>query len=220
MEFDAKSDQVKKTGTTTVGLVCKDGIILASDRRATMGYYIANKKTPKIHMISDRIGMTIAGGVGDAQTLVRWMQAEIKLYELKHGRKISVEGAATLLANILSNYKFYPFFVQLLVGGVDPSPRVFSVDMLGGVTEEDITATGSGSPIAMGVLEEMFVKEGNVRENAPIAARAVGAAMKRDAGSGEGVDVLIITPGGAEMLSDKEVKELKEPKESKKHPEH
>lgn len=212
MEFDAKSDQVKNTVTTTVGLVCRDGVVLASDRRATMGYYIANKKMPKIHLISDRIGMTIAGGVGDAQTLVRWMQAEIKLYELKHGRKISVGGAATLLANILANYKFYPFFVQLLVGGVDDRPRVFNVDMLGGVTEEDITATGSGSPIAMGVLEEMFIKDGSVRDNAPIAYRAVGAAIKRDAGSGEGVDVLIITPHGVEMLGDRDF--------AKKHAEH
>ncbi|MEW5997132.1 MAG: archaeal proteasome endopeptidase complex subunit beta [Candidatus Micrarchaeota archaeon] len=210
--MDMKSDQVKNTVTTTVGLVCRDGVVLASDRRATMGYYIANKKMPKIHLISDRIGMTIAGGVGDAQTLVRWMQAEIKLYELKHGRRISVEGAATLLANILANYKFYPFFVQLLVGGVDEKPRVFNVDMLGGITEEDITATGSGSPIAMGVLEEMFVKDGSVRDNAPIAHRAVGAAIKRDAGSGEGVDVLIITPHGTEMLGDKDF--------AKKHAEH
>lgn len=203
---EMKNDQIKKTGTTTVGVVCKDGIILASDRRATMGYYIANKKTPKIHMISDRIGMTIAGGVGDAQTIVRWMQAEIKLYELKHAKKMTVEAASTLLANILSNYKYYPFFVQLLVGGVDEKPHVYSVDMLGGVTEEDITATGSGSPIAMGVLEEMFIREGGVKENAPIAYRAVGAAIKRDAGSGEGVDVLIITPHGTEMLSDKDFK--------------
>ncbi|NYZ60079.1 archaeal proteasome endopeptidase complex subunit beta [Candidatus Micrarchaeota archaeon] len=203
---EMKNDQIKKTGTTTVGLVCKDGVILASDRRATMGYYIANKKTPKIHMISDRIGMTIAGGVGDAQTLVRWMQSEIKLYELKHSRKMTVEAASTLLANILSNYKYYPFYVQLLVGGVDEKPHVYSVDMLGGVTEEDITATGSGSPIAMGVLEEMFIKDGSVKDNAPIAARAVGAAIKRDAGSGEGVDILIITPHGIETLTEKDFK--------------
>ena len=202
--MDEMKNQIKKTGTTTIGLVCKDGVILASDRRATMGYYIANKKTPKIHMISDRIGMTIAGGVGDAQTLVRWMQSEIKLYELKHSRKMTVEAASTLLANILSNYKYYPFYVQLLVGGVDEKPHVYSVDMLGGVTEEDITATGSGSPIAMGVLEEMFIRDGSVKDNAPIAARAVGAAIKRDAGSGEGVDVLIITPHGIEKFTEKD----------------
>ncbi len=202
--MDEMKNQIKKTGTTTVGLVCKDGVILASDRRATMGYYIANKKTPKIHMISDRIGMTIAGGVGDAQTLVRWMQSEIKLYELKHSRKMTVEAASTLLANILANYKYYPFYVQLLVGGVDEKPHVYSVDMLGGVTEEDITATGSGSPIAMGVLEEMFIRDGSVKDNAPIAARAVGAAIKRDAGSGEGVDILIITPHGIETFTEKD----------------
>jgi proteasome beta subunit len=206
MEMDSKEQMIKKTGTTTVGLVCKDGVILASDKRATMGYYIANKKTPKIHLISDYIGMTIAGGVGDAQALVRWMRAEIRMYELKHGRRITVEGAATLLANILSGNKYYPFFVQLLVGGVDEKARVFSVDMLGGVTEEDITATGSGSPIAMGVLEEMYIKDGSVKDNAPIAYRAVGAAIKRDAGSGEGVDVLIITSHGTELLGDKDFK--------------
>ncbi|MDD5096553.1 MAG: archaeal proteasome endopeptidase complex subunit beta [Candidatus ainarchaeum sp.] len=204
--MDSKEQMIKKTGTTTVGLVCKDGVVLASDKRATMGYYIANKKTPKIHLISDYIGMTIAGGVGDAQSLVRWMRAEIRMYELKHGRRMTVEGAATLLANILSGNKYYPFFVQLLVGGMDEKAHVFSVDMLGGVTEEDITATGSGSPIAMGVLEEMYIKDGSVKDNAPIAYRAVGAAMKRDAGSGEGVDVLIITPHGTEMLGDKDFK--------------
>lgn len=203
---EMKADQIKKTGTTTVGLVCKDGVVLASDKRATMGYYIASKDVLKIAQINDRIAMTIAGGVGDAQALIRWMKAEIKLYELKNGRKMSVEAAATLLANILSQYKYYPFFVQILVGGVDEKGRIFSVDMLGGVTEEKYTATGSGSPIAMGLIEDIYTEDCEIKEGVKTAVRAVNSAMKRDSASGEGVSVMVITKKGAELLNSKEIK--------------
>lgn len=207
MDVDSK-DIAKKTGTTTVGLVCKDGIVLASDRRATMGYFIASKDVDKIYPINDHIAMTIAGGVGDAQTLVRWMKAETKLYELKQEKKMSVEAAATLLANILAQYKFFPFFVQLLVGGLDERARIFSVDMLGGVTEEKMTSTGSGSPIALGVLEELYVEERSVEANLPIAAKAVHAAMKRDAASGENVDLTFVTKEGFRRIPRKDVKDI------------
>ncbi|MFP3949778.1 MAG: archaeal proteasome endopeptidase complex subunit beta [Candidatus Micrarchaeia archaeon] len=203
---ETKADQVKKTGTTTVGLVCKNGVVLASDKRATMGYYIASKDVQKIEKINDRIAMTLAGGVGDAQSLVRWMRAEIKLYELKNQREMSVEAAATLLANILSQYKFYPFFVQILIGGVDKTARVFSVDMLGGATEEKYTATGSGSPIAMGLIEELYKPELETEEAIRVAVKAVNTAMKRDSASGEGVTVMLITDKGADLLPEKEIR--------------
>jgi proteasome beta subunit len=203
---EMKADQVKKTGTTTIGLVCKDCVVMASDKRATMGFYIASKDVLKIASINDTIAMTIAGGVGDAQSLIRWMKAEIKLYELKNGRKMSVEAAATLLANILSQYKYYPFFVQILVGGMDEKGRVFSVDMLGGVTEETYTATGSGSPIAMGLIEELYKPDLEMNDGIRVAVKAVNTAMKRDAASGEGVSVLVITKKGSELLTPKEIK--------------
>ena len=203
---EMKADQVKKTGTTTIGLVCKDCVVMASDKRATMGFYIASKDVLKIASINDTIAMTIAGGVGDAQSLIRWMKAEIKLYELKNGRKMSVEAAATLLANILSQYKYYPFFVQILVGGMDEKGRVFSVDMLGGVTEETYTATGSGSPIAMGLIEELYRPDLEMKDGIKVAVKAVNTAMKRDAASGEGVSVLVITKKGSELLTPKEIK--------------
>jgi proteasome beta subunit len=204
---DAKMNGVH-TGTTTVGLICKDGVVLASDRRATMGYLIASKDIDKIYPISERIAMTIAGGVGDAQTLVRWMTAELKLYELKHEKPITVEAAATLLANILAQYKFFPFFVQLLVGGIDERPRLFSVDMLGGITEEKMTSTGSGSPIAYGVLEELYSSDRDITVNLPIAAKAVSAAMKRDAASGERVDLVVITKFGFKRMEKEDVARL------------
>lgn len=201
-------NDAKKTGTTTVGLVCSDGIVLASDRRATMGYFIASKDIDKIYQVGDNLAMTIAGSVGDAQTLIRWMTAEVKLYELKHERPITVEAAATLLANILSQYKYYPFFVQLLIGGIDERPRLFSVDMLGGITEETMTSTGSGSPIAFGVLEE-FYSEGKATDaNLTIAAKAVSAAMKRDAASGENVDLVVVNREGFKRMPRDDVKKL------------
>ncbi|HSB47355.1 MAG TPA: archaeal proteasome endopeptidase complex subunit beta [Candidatus Bilamarchaeum sp.] len=204
---DVKTKGVQ-TGTTTVGLVCKDGIVLASDRRATMGYLIASKDIDKIYPVSDRIAMTIAGGVGDAQTLIRWMQAELKLYELRHEKAPTVEAAATLLANILTQYKFYPFFVQLLIGGTDERPRLFSVDMLGGITEEKMTSTGSGSPIAYGVLEELFHPDRDIATNLPIAAKSVAAAMRRDAASGERVDLVTVTRSGFRRFDKEEISKL------------
>ncbi|MBI5051242.1 archaeal proteasome endopeptidase complex subunit beta [Candidatus Micrarchaeota archaeon] len=205
-----QAQKIVNTGTTTVGLVCRDGLVLASDRRATMGYLIASKDIDKIYALDNYIGMTIAGGVGDAQTLVRWMTAEIKLYKLKHDKRITAESAATLLANILTQYKYYPFFVQLLIGGMDEDGkiRLFSVDMLGGVTEEKLTSTGSGSPVAYGVLEELYKEDGAIAENAKVAAKAVSAAMKRDAASGERVDLVVIDKQGFRRYDKSEVKNL------------
>jgi proteasome beta subunit len=197
-----------QTGTTTVGLVCKDGIVLASDRRATMGYLIASKDIDKIYPISDTIAMTIAGSVGDAQTLIRWMNSEVKLYELKHEKTMSVEAAAVLLSNILVQYKYYPFFVQLLLGGMDERPRLFSVDMLGGITEEKMTSTGSGSPVAYGVMEELYAEDRDIEANLAVAAKAVSAAMRRDAATGERVDLVTVTKAGFKRFDKEEVKKI------------
>lgn len=201
-------EAARQTGTTTIGLVCKDGVVFASDRRATMGYFIASKDIDKIYPLTDRIAMTIAGSVGDAQTLIRWMSSELKLYQLKHEKPPTVEAAATLLANILSQYKFFPFFVQLLIGGIDEKPRLFSVDMLGGITEEKYTSTGSGSPIAYGVLEELYKADKDIDINLPVAAKAVTAAMKRDAASGERVDLVVVSKAGFRRLDKEDVARL------------
>jgi proteasome beta subunit len=206
--MDETESKTLKTGTTTVGLVCKDAVVLASDRRATMGYLIASKDIDKIYPIAENIGMTIAGGVGDAQTLVRWMQAETKLYSLRQGKKMSVSSAASLLANILVQYKYYPFYVQLLVGGFDGKAKLFSVDMLGGVTEEKLASTGSGSPIAYGVLEEMYKEDGHVADCMKVAAKAISAAMRRDAATGERVDLVVFNADGFRRCSKEEVKQL------------
>jgi len=191
-------------GTTTVGLVFHDGVVLATERRATMGSMIASKRAKKVYRIADRIGMTIAGGVGDAQTLARLMQVECSLYEIRRGRDMTVGAAASLLSNVLNQHRSYPYYVQLLVGGFDvEGPSVYSVDAMGGATkEEDIVATGSGSPFAYGVLEDRFEADMDEEEAMSLAKRALRSAIRRDSASGESMSIVVITKDKYEEMSE------------------
>jgi proteasome beta subunit len=188
------SEMVYK-GTTTVGLVFEDGVVLATEMRATMGNLIASKRAKKIYQITKRIGMTTAGGVGDAQQLIRLMQVESSLYEIRRGKTMSVGAVSTLLSNYLNQNRYYPYYVQLLVGGFDDKgPAVYSVDAMGGATkEEEIVATGSGSPFAYGILEDQYKHGMSEADARDLAVRAVKTAMRRDAGSGEDIMVVVIT---------------------------
>ncbi len=183
------------TGTTTVGLTFNGGVVLATEKRATMGYLIASKKAKKIYRIADRIGMTIAGGVGDAQQLARIMTVECSLYEIRRGKPITVAAASTLLSNYLNQNRYFPYYVQLLVGGYDRNgPSVYAVDALGGATrEEEFISTGSGSPMALGVLEDQYRTDMDEKDAADLAIRALKAAMRRDIASGEDISVVVIT---------------------------
>src|SRR5579864_4278159 len=144
-------------GTTTIGLVCKDGVVLATERRATAGNVIANKMTQKLFKIDNNIGITVAGLVGDAQVLGRYLRAEVALYRLRRSAPLSAEGAATLLANILSGNRMFPYYAWLILGGVDQKGgHVFSVDPAGGSIEDRYVSVGSGSTFAYGVLEENY----------------------------------------------------------------
>ena len=208
-EAPENDKKVLQTGTTTVGLVCSDGIVMASDRRATMGYFIANKDIQKVYQIDDNLSMTIAGGVGDAQALIRLMQAESSLYKFKHGKPIAVKSAASLLSNLLHNYRFYPFYVQLIIGGYDgEKAEIYSLDAAGGMTNEKYVSTGSGSPIAYGLLEELYKDNGSVKDNLRAAGKAIAAAMKRDAATGEHVDLISITKSGFKRYERAEVEKM------------
>ncbi|MFH1285741.1 MAG: archaeal proteasome endopeptidase complex subunit beta [Candidatus Micrarchaeota archaeon] len=192
-------------GTTTVGLVCSDGVVFAADKRASMGYFIANKETDKIHMIDEKTAITMAGLVADAQALVRIMKAEAQLYKMRTGKPLSVNAACMLLANLMHQYKGFPFMVQLLIGGYDSEPRIFNLDAVGGVTEEKFVSTGSGSPMVYGVLEESYREGKSVKENLALAVRAVSTAMKRDCASGDGIDLVAITKDGFKKYTKEEV---------------
>jgi proteasome beta subunit len=198
----------RKTGTTTVGIVCGDGTVFAADKRATMGYFIANRDVPKIFQVDDTLGVTVAGSVGDAQALVRLIKAEIELYKMTKGAPMTINAAATLLANVLFGSKYFPFYVQMLIGGYDTQARVYSLDPVGGTMEEKFVSTGSGSPTAYGVLEEGYKEGMKTKEGVRLAARAVSTALKRDCGSGDGVEVVVINKDGYRRLAEAEVKEM------------
>ncbi|NJD76029.1 MAG: archaeal proteasome endopeptidase complex subunit beta [Candidatus Methanoperedens sp.] len=205
-------DDMQYKGTTTIGLVCDTGVVLASERRATMGHFIASKDAKKVYQIDDLIAMTTAGSVGDAQRLVKWMQVEAKLYKMRREEPMTVKGIVSLLANILSGNRYYPYFVQLLVGGVDKNgPSVYSIDALGGtIDEKKAVATGSGSPMAYGVLEDRYREKMPIDEGVELAVRALHNAMKRDSASGDGIHVIKITPEGYIEIEDTEIKKLRE----------
>jgi len=208
LESEARANSLK-TGTTTVGMVCSDGVVLASDKRATMGHFIASKDVTKIFEIDDGIAMTVAGSVGDAQALVRILRAECQLFKLKYSKSMSAKNASTLLANIMFQYKFYPYYVQLIVAGREDSGYgMYSIDAIGGTTEELMTSTGSGSPIAYGVLESNYKQGVGTKDMSSVAIKAVNTAMKRDSASGESVDVVIISKSGVKRLSKAEVEKL------------
>nr|WP_320160630.1 archaeal proteasome endopeptidase complex subunit beta [uncultured Methanoregula sp.] len=203
-------EQVQESmkGTTTIGIVFAGGVILATEKRATMGYMIASKKAKKVYQVAERIGMTTAGGVGDAQQLARILTVECNLYQIRRSRPITVGATATLLSNYLNQNRYFPYYVQLLVGGIDEKgPSVYSVDAMGGATkEEEVVATGSGSPMAYGVLEDRFRPNMTEDEAIEIAVRGLKSAMKRDAGSGEGIHIVVITKDKYEVQSEDVVK--------------
>jgi len=190
-------------GTTTIGMVCKDGTILATERRATAGSFIANKATQKLFRIDSNVGITIAGLVGDAQMLARYLRAEVTLYRLRRNAPLSVEGVSTLLANILSGSRLYPYYAWLLVGGWDAKGgHVYSVDPAGGSIEDRYVSTGSGSTFVYGLLEEGYSRDMSMSEGIDLALRGLTVAMRRDSASGDGYLV--------NTISAKEYRELTE----------
>ena len=181
--------------TTIVGIKSKEGVMLASDRRASKGFFIGSKITQKISKVDDTLAMAIAGQLSDAEYMIKMAKAERKLVELRRGYPLSVRESARLIANLAySGLKSYtPYFVELLVAGVDANgTHVYSADMSGAITEEDFASSGSGSPIAYGVLESGYNQNITLEESKILAAKAVAAAIERDLGSGNGVDVLEI----------------------------
>lgn len=196
-------------GTTTVGLACKDGVILASDSRATAGYLIASKEARKVFKVSENIGMTIAGGVGDAQSLVDILKVEMGYYSMREGEPMPVNAAARLIANVLNYYRMFPFIANLIVGGVDgDGARVYFIDLDGSLVEDKMVSTGSGSPVAYGVLEGEFSENMTVKQALPIAIRAVKTAMKRDIATGNEIKVATITRDGYRELPPEEIRKL------------
>ena len=184
-------------GATTVGVVCQDGIILAAEKRVSYGFFIASKGGKKVFKITDTIGAACAGLVSDMQVLVRDVEANANLFSMDVGRKISVRAAAKLMSNILFNRRMMPLITQTIVGGVDDDgPSLWVLDVLGSVLPDDYAVVGTGTEIAIAVIEESYRKDLKVAEAKDLVTRAIKSAISRDTMSGDGIDMLIITKQG------------------------
>lgn len=202
MDIENVNENLKKylKGTTTLGFVCSDGVVIASDTRVTMGYLISDKEARKIYQIDDRIAMTTAGLFGDNQALVRIMRAQASLLKMQ-GKPMTVKMASTLLSNILNERRMFPFLVQLIVAGYDTRGRIFELDSVGGISEKKMASTGSGSPVAYGVLENEYREGMSVEEGIKLAIKAMKSALERDAATGNHIRVVTITSKGYKELS-------------------
>jgi len=186
-------------GATTIGVIFKEGVILASEKRVSYGYFIISKGGKKVFKITDHIGAACAGLVSDMQILVRDVEAYANLYRLDTNRPISVRATAKVTANVLFNSRFMPLITQTIVGGIDDEgASLFVLDVLGSLIPDKYAAVGTGAEIAVGVLEEGYRENMTLKEARDLVMRAVKSAISRDAMSGNGVDFLIISKKGIE----------------------
>ncbi|MEM3462640.1 MAG: archaeal proteasome endopeptidase complex subunit beta [Candidatus Bathyarchaeia archaeon] len=185
-------------GATTIGLVFKDGVVLASERRVSYGYFVVSKSGKKVFKITDNVGVAYAGIVADMQMLTRESAAYANLYFLERGRRASVRNVAKILSNILFSMRLFPYLAQAIVGGVDEEgPSIYTLDPLGSLLRDDYASVGTGSEIAIGVLEAEYKNDMSAGQAVELVKKATKAATARDVGSGEEMDLLIITKEGS-----------------------
>ena len=191
-------------GATTIGVTFKDGVILASEKRVSYGYLVVSKTGKKVFKITDFIGAACAGLVSDMQVLVREVEAYVNLFVLDSGRPISVRSTAKLMSNLLFNRRLGPLITQTIVGGIDDEgPSLYSLDPLGSVLPDKYTVVGSGTELAMGVVEEGYKDNMSAQEAKELVVKAMKSAISRDIMSGDGTAFLIITKDGIQEESTK-----------------
>ena len=202
MEKDAQSQYLWIPGATTIGVVCRDGVILASEKRVSYGYLVISKGGKKVFKITEHIGAACAGLVSDMQILVREVEAYANLFNLDVGRPISVRSAAKLMSNLLFSRRLAPLITQTIVGGIDDEgASLYVLDILGSVIPDKYAVVGSGTEIAMGVLEEGYKEGLTLKEAKDLVLRSIKSAISRDIMSGNGIDFLIITKDGTQEES-------------------
>ena len=194
-------------GTTTVAIQVKDGVVLCADMRASAGYFIANNNTMKIQKIERHVGLTLAGGVADAQNIVDVLRYHANLHRIQKNEPISINSLARLTSLMFHQNRGYPFIADILVGGFDNTgPTLFNIDMFGSVEKKKYVTTGSGSPVAYGLLEDEYSKDLSLEEAKNVALRAVKAAITRNIGTGDGINVALIDKNGFRLLTDEQKK--------------
>ncbi len=198
-----------KTGTTTLGIVCKDGIVIAADKRATAGSFIAAKDVEKVVQINDNLAITTAGSVSDIQLFIKLLRAELKLKNIKTNRVHTIKEAANLSARMVYDgaRQYFPSMAHFLLAGFDNTgTHLYEIYPDGSMSEiKDFISSGSGSPMVFGILENSYKDTITVKEAEELAIRSISASMQRDAGSGNGIDVMTVTKDGIRKTMQKKV---------------
>ncbi|MFC3476161.1 archaeal proteasome endopeptidase complex subunit beta [Halobacterium litoreum] len=204
----ADMENVNKTGTTIVGITTEDGVLMASDMRASLGgRVISNKNVQKVEKIQPNAALSISGSVGGSQSFIRSLRAEANLYEARRGEYMSINALSTMASNLLRGGPF--FLVVPILGGVDEDgAHVYSLDPGGSSMSDEYTAQGSGMPYALGVLEQEFTDDLTMDEAEQVGARAIQSASERDTASGNGIHITRITEDGIDIVGHKELDDL------------
>ena len=199
-----------KKGTTTVGIICSDGVAIGADSRATMDTFISSSEAVKVYKINDSLAMTIAGGVGDAEYLVKLLKMQDEIYTMEEKKSLNPSSATSLLSLVLQENKGFPFYVQLILGGINKGvAEIYNIDPVGGYTKESkFTSTGSGSLTALGYLEGIYDNSLTVNDAVKHIAKALKIAMKRDSATGDGTKIITITKKGFREYSKDEMEKL------------
>lgn len=207
-EGSSPSEETTKTGTTSVGIAVEDGVVIATDRRASLGgRVVSNKQVQKVEQIHPRAALTLVGSVGGAQSFVRSLRAEANLYETRRGEPMSIDALATVASNFARGGPF--FMIHPILGGVDDQEsHVYSIDPQGGLSEDDYFVTGSGMQFALGVLEQEYDPSLSMDEAVRVATHAVESASERDTASGNGVTIAEITAAGVDIHSHDDLEDL------------
>lgn len=191
---------VTKTGTTTIGISVDEGVLIATDRRASLGgRFVVSKDVVKVEQIHPTGAITLVGSVGGAQDFADRLEAEASLYKSRRGENISMHALASVASNFARRGPFMR--INPILGGVDgEGSHVYTIDPAGGVMEErDYAVTGSGMQLAHGTLETNYEDDMSLDDAARVAGKAIQAAAERDSGSGNGLVLTRITGDGVEV---------------------
>jgi proteasome beta subunit len=183
-------------GATAVGLVFNDGVVLAAEKRFTYGNFIMSKTGKKVFMLNSNTGAAFAGMIGDMQVLARNMQSLIRMREMEIRRKMTPNSVAKLMSAVMYNRKMAPFLNQVILAGVDGTPSIYILDALGSVIPDKYAVIGSGTEIAIGVVESEFADGMDEEKAKLLAIKSIKAASQRDAASGDGIDLMVISKSG------------------------
>ena len=204
------SQEIMVPGACGVAIKCKDGVVLGNDNRATWGYTVTNKSTKKVFKITENIGLAAYGLIGDFQMLVKILRAQANLYELDSGSIISTKSMGKMVSNYLYSRKMFPLYTNLVIAGMDEDgPKLYTLDAIGSLIPEDYGTTGTGMLMSIGILEAEYKPDITVAQGEKLVEKAIKSTIRRDAMSGNGIDILTITKSGAKEKF-VEVKELGE----------